>query len=352
MSRKKRIAILSSGTIAPGINAAIRAAVRTVYRNGDVIIAIENGFDGFFDLDLISLPHWSFFQGLLYRGGSILGLPRHGDPFNYPVIRGSEINYIDKSSKVLSVIGDFKIDTVILIGGMKDIEIASKLAKSNVRFILIPNFICNDLSISDITFGFKTAVQTASNYLDRLHSTAESHNRVFIVEVIGADSGWMALESGIAGGADVILIPEIQFKLSSIVDTINERISKLAPFSLIVVAEGVKPADDEPCPMTDSIISHIGPCLQEAIDQDIRSLSLSLIQRGGSPIAYDRVLASNYGTAAGELAISDDNNSQVITFSPDLVTHDLSDLHSEIRTVAKDDRILQIVHNLNISLGD
>ncbi len=352
MTVKKRIGILSSGSITPGMNAAIRAAVRTVYSNGDEVIAIENGFDGFFDRDLISQPHWSYFQGLLYRGGTILGLPKHGDPYNYPVIRGDKIVHIDKSDSVLATIEDFNIDSMIVIGDLHDIEVCKKLSESGVKIVVIPNFICNDFIESNLNFGFNTAVQTAASYLDRLHTTAESHNRVFIVEVIGLHTGWLALESGIAGGADVILLPEQSFYIDSIVKTLEERARRNAPFSLIVAASGAKPADMKDFTDKEPITNYLVSKLKPVIDQDIRCLSLVLIQRGGSPIAFDRILASQYGSLAAEQTAKKIKKSKVIVYNDDFRILDLDKANLNLKPLEDhESNLIRTTENLSISLG-
>jgi len=347
----KRVGLLTSGTVSPGMNAAIRAAARTLFESKNEVIAIENGFDGFFDRDLISLPHWSFFQGLLYRGGSILGLPQHGDPFNYPVIRGNKLEHIDKSDEMIATISDFKIDTLLVIGSRRDLKICKSLEKSGVTTVFIPNYINNDFPHSDFTIGFKTAVQTASAYLDRLHTTAESHHRVFIVEVLGFHTGWTALESGISGGADVIVIPEFKFKPKNIIDTLEIRKGKGAAFSLIVAARGSEPEGVDLNASNGSVVKYLTENLNENIDLEVRNLSLTLIQRGGSPTAFDRVLASHYGMYAAERASLKLNKSESVYYTDCAASMPLSDTDEQLKTVTKDSEIIRTLNNLNISLG-
>jgi 6-phosphofructokinase 1 len=348
---KKRIGILTSGTVSPGLNAAIRAAARTIFKLGHEVISIESGFDGFFDRDLISLPHWSHFQGLLYKGGSILGLPDKGDPFNYPVIRQNEIKYINRSDVVLQVIDEFKINALIVIGGYQDFDVCSKFSDFGIKIIFVPNYINNDFLPSDESIGFKSAVQTASHYLDRLHSTAESHHRAFVVEVLGRRSGWIALESGISGGADVILVPEIPFNIEAIANTLKARTQKGAPFSLIVLSSGAKPDDQITNEENLNISEYILKKLGDLIDLETRSLSLSLIQRGGSPTAYDRILASNFGVLASEIACNSSKKSHAIYFHEDVKSTLLSDTTNEIKLITPDHRQLRVARYLNISMG-
>ncbi|MBN2134564.1 MAG: ATP-dependent 6-phosphofructokinase [Acidobacteria bacterium] len=348
---KKRIGILTSGTVSPGLNAAIRASARTIFKLGHEVIAIESGFDGFFDRDMISLPHLSHFQGLLYKGGSILGLPDKGDPFNFPVIRQNEIKYINRSDVVLQAIDDFKMNALIVICGYHDFDVCRKFSDAGVKIIFVPNYINNDFLPSAESIGFKSAVQTASHYLDRLHSTAESHHRVFVVEVLGNRSGWIALESGISGGADVILIPEIPFNINAIANTLKARTEKGAPFSLIVLSSGAKPdgeiRTDDKLNMSEYILKK----LSDLIDLESRGLSLSLIQRGGSPTAYDRILASNFGALAAEIACNSSSNSHALFYREEVKSALLSDTSNDIKLISSNHRQLQVAEYLNISMG-
>jgi 6-phosphofructokinase len=351
MKLEKRIGLLTSGKITPGINAALRASARSIFKNNSIIINIEKGLDGFLSDDLISMPHWSFFNGLLFKGGSIIGLPEYGNPFEYPFIRDGKISYIDKSQTVLSTIEKYNIDVIIMLGSFQDINTAVKLSEIGVKIVFIPNIITNDLNKAKLTFGFHTAVQTASSALDKLHTTAESHNRIFIVEVIGDVSGWIALESGISGGADVILIPEIPFRIDDIINTIVTRIQKNAPFSLIVVASGAKPAEGDPDFAKTSLLPYLTKMIRSRISLEVRGLSLNLIQMGGGPVAFDRIIASQYGYYAAEKALAF-KNSAVVVLNEGMKSIPLSNTDFQIQNVPEDDIILKTASSLNISVGN
>jgi 6-phosphofructokinase len=351
MKREKRIGLLSSGKTTPGINAALRAAARSIFKKDSVIINIEKGLDGLLSEDLISMPHWSFFNGLLFKGGSIIGLPEYGNPFEYPFIRDGKISYIDKSQTILSTIERFNIDVIVMLGSFQDITTANKLSDIGVKIVFVPNIIANDLDKAKLTFGFHTAVQTASSALDKLHTTAESHNRIFIVEVIGDASGWIALESGISGGADVILIPEIPFKIEDIINTIVNRIHKGALFSLIVVASGAKPADPDPDFVKMPLLAYLSKIIRSRISLEVRELSLNLIQMGGSPVSFDRIIASKYGYYAAEKALGF-KNSVVTVLDDEMQTVPLNSQAFQIKYVSMDDILLKTAASLNISIGN
>jgi 6-phosphofructokinase len=351
MKSEKRIGLLTSGKIAPGINAALRATARSIFKKDSVIINIEKGLDGLLSEDLISMPHWSFFNGLLFKGGSIIGLPEFGNPFEYPFIRDGKISYIDKSQTVLSTIEKFNIDVIVMLGSFQDITTANKLSDIGVKIVFVPNIIANDLDKAKLTFGFQTAVQTASSALDKLHTTAESHNRIFIVEVIGDVSGWIALESGISGGADVILIPEIPFKIEDIINTIVNRIQKGALFSLIVAASGAKPADSDPDFIKMPLLSYLAKIIRSRISLEVRELSLNLIQMGGSPVSFDRIIASKYGYYAAEKALGF-KNSVVTVLDDEMQTVPLNSQAFQIKYVPMDDILLKTASSLNISIGN
>lgn len=351
MKLEKRIGLLASGKITPGINATLRAAARSIFKIDGIIINIEKGLDGLLSDELISMPHWSFFNGLLFKGGSVIGLPEYGNPFEYPFIRNGNISYIDKSQTVLSTIEKFNIDVIVMLGSFQDIKTAVKLSEIGVKIVFIPNMITNDLNKAKFTFGFQTAVQTASSALDKLHTTAESHNRIFIVEVIGDVSGWIALESGISGGADVILIPEIPFKIEDIINTIVSRIQKGAPFSLIVVASGAKPAENDADFVKMPLLPYLAKIIRSRISLEVRELSLNLIQMGGGPVAFDRIIASTYGYYAAEKAL-EFKNSVATVLNERMKTIPLSDAAFQIKNVSMDDIILKTASSLNISVGN
>ncbi|HYK05554.1 MAG TPA: ATP-dependent 6-phosphofructokinase, partial [Thermoanaerobaculia bacterium] len=233
----KRIGILTGGGDCPGLNAVIRAAVRTLIRDYDLqVVGIQLGFEGLLTKAIVPLTLESI-RGILPKGGTLLRTTNRGNPFEYPLPGGGSE---DRSAEVLQNIRELGIDGIIAIGGDGTLRIAQRLCEMGIPMVAVPKTIDNDLAATDYTFGFHTAVAVATDAVDRLHTTAESHDRVMILEVMGRNAGWIALYSGIAGGADIILLPEIPYRPEVIVETIRERQSEGAKFDIMVVAEGAK----------------------------------------------------------------------------------------------------------------
>jgi len=297
-----KVGILSGGGDAPGINAVIRAVVRKAIQNyGCETVGIKDGWRGLIDGDFIPLDLKAT-SGMLPRGGSILGTSRT-NPFKRK----------DGPEKVLGNLKTLQIEAVIVIGGDDTLGVAYRLYEMGFPCIGVPKTIDNDLVGTDYTFGFQTAVSLACEALDRLHTTAESHHRVIILEVMGRHAGWIALEAGLAGGADAILIPEKPFDVDEVCEYIRRRKSRGRYFSLVVAAEGAKPKDGEEIVYSSGVDEfghaklggvgyYLGKEIEKRMDIETRVVVLGHIQRGGSPIAFDRVLATRYGVAAIDLA--------------------------------------------------
>ncbi len=297
-----KVGILSGGGDAPGINAVIRAIVRKGIRNyGFEIVGVRDGWRGLLEGELIPLD-LDAIAGMLPRGGSILGTSRT-NPFKQE----------DGAQKILKNVEEKGIDAVIVIGGEDTLGVAYELYEMGLPVVAVPKTIDNDLAGTDYTFGFHTAVQIATETLDRLHTTAEAHHRVIILEVMGRYTGWIALEAGIAGGADVILIPEKPFDIDEVCDFIIQRHNRGKTFSLVVVAEGAKAqgceevvyshgVDEFGHPRLGGVGYYLGKEIEKCMDIETRVVVLGHLQRGGSPTAYDRVLATRYGIAAIDLA--------------------------------------------------
>ena len=293
-----KIGVLSGGGDAPGINAVIRAVVRKGIRNyGYEMIGIKDGWWGLVEGSFMSLDLEAI-SGLLPRGGSILGTSRT-NPFK----REGE------PQKVLDNIKKNGIDAVIVIGGDDTLGVAHKMGELGLPCVGVPKTIDNDLGLTDYTFGFQTAVHIACEAIDRLHTTAEAHHRVMILEVMGRYTGWIALEAGIAGGADIILIPEKPFDINEVCKNIQQRLERGKAFSLVVIAEGAKPkgaqnivygtgSDEFGNPRLGGVGYFVGKKIERRIGIETRVVVLGHLQRGGSPIAFDRVLATRYGIAA------------------------------------------------------
>jgi len=322
----RKIGMLTGGGDCPGLNAVIRAVVKTAYNNYNVkIIGIADGFEGLMDDAKAQELTPADVRGILHQGGTILGTTNRGNPFEYKVKKGNRVIKEDRSDSVVENFELLELDALIVIGGDGSLKIANRFfLEKNIPVIGIPKTIDNDLVATDMTFGYKTAVQTATDAIDKLHTTAESHHRVMIIELMGRYVGWIAIESGLAGGADIILIPEIPYDVKKIVHTIKRRSAHGSKFSIIVVAEGAFPAGG-----AHSIVGeakkelgaerlggageNLASLLSEEINMDTRVTVLGHIQRGGSPAAFDRILATRYGSAAVDLVIQNPDGQLVTT---------------------------------------
>jgi phosphofructokinase-like protein len=308
----KKIAILTGGGDCPGLNAVIRGVVKAATGRGWEVIGIEDGFDGFLHPEKCRPLGLDDVRGILPRGGTILGTTNRGNPFCFPILRDGKVELVDVSDEVLSRIGQLGISALIVVGGDGSLKIALELMRRGVPIVGVPKTIDNDLLETDVTFGYNTALETATEALDKLHSTAESHHRVMVLEVMGRYAGWIALESGIAGGADAILIPEIPYDLQKVSAAIVESGRRGKRFSVIVAAEGAfaKGGDrvvKEPAGGK-TVVERLGGVgdqisrdLGGVLEMDIRVTVLGHLQRGGSPSTFDRCLASRFGVKAVEL---------------------------------------------------
>jgi phosphofructokinase-like protein len=293
-----KVGILSGGGDAPGINAVIRAVVRKgIQYYGYEIVGVRDGWRGLLESEFLPLDLKAA-SGILPRGGSILGTSRT-NPFKYE--KGAE--------KILKNAEKAGIEAVVVIGGEDTLGVAHKMTELGLKCVGVPKTIDNDLAGTDYTFGFHTAVAIATEALDRLHTTAEAHHRVIILEVMGRYAGWIALEAGLAGGADAILIPEKPFDLNEVCDYIKRRQKRGRNFSIIVVAEGAKPKGKTEIVYGESIDEfghvrfggvgyYIGKKIEKRLGIETRVVVLGHLQRGGSPTAFDRILATRYGVAA------------------------------------------------------
>jgi phosphofructokinase-like protein len=310
----ERIAILTGGGDCPGLNAVIRGVVRAAeLRHGWEVLGIHDGYDGFLRADAHRRLTSKDVRGLQARGGTILGTSNRGNPLQYPVKEGGKTAYRNVTDKIVRRIRDLEIDVLIAVGGDGTMKITQALFEKGVPVIGIPKTIDNDLGVTDVTFGFNSAVNSATDALDKLHTTAESHHRVLVLEVMGRDCGWIALEAGIAGGADVILIPEIPFDLGKVCEHIRKRKDAGSRFSIAIVAEGAMPMggkkvyEVEPGSKGEpGRLGGIGRWVAENIGLcttlETRVAVLGHLQRGGTPTTYDRILATRFGVEAVNLA--------------------------------------------------
>lgn len=329
----KKIGVLTGGGDCPGLNAVIRAIVRKSSRNEWVTIGIRNGWKGLIEGDVLPLTD-QHVSGILTKGGTILGTSRT-NPFKKE----------EDTQKLLDNIRTFNIDALVAIGGEDTLGVALKLHEIGIPVVGVPKTIDNDLSGTDYTFGFDTAVSIVTEAIDRLHTTAESHHRVIVVEVMGRHAGWIATVSGIAGGADQILIPEKPFDIDEVCQSIKARYKTGKTFSIIVVSEGAKPKELEKVITLDQQkdefghvkLGGIGTVLSKEIEQrlgvETRVTVLGHVQRGGTPTAYDRVLATRFGVAAVELLENKIYGKMVALQGNKIVPVDLKEAVSTLKTV-------------------
>jgi 6-phosphofructokinase 1 len=351
----KRIGILTGGGDCPGLNAVIRAAVRTLVRDYNLeVVGIQLGFEGLLTKSIIPLTLESI-RGILPKGGTLLRTTNRGNPFEYPASGGGTE---DRSAEVVKNIRELGIDGIIAIGGDGTLKIAQRLCDVGMPMVAVPKTIDNDLAATDYTFGFQTAVAIATDAVDRLHSTAESHDRVMILEVMGRNAGWIALYSGMAGGADIILVPEIEYQPEAIVRTIRERQKEGARFDIIVVAEGAKRAGGEEAYVDKAtrrlggIAYQVAADIQQHIELEIRVTVLGHVQRGGSPIAFDRILASRFGKAAADLVAQKQFGQMVAVRGEEIVSVAIRDAVSRPKNVDPAGQVVQAARSLGISFGD
>jgi phosphofructokinase-like protein len=359
----KTIAILTGGGDCPGLNAVIRGVVRTaIGRYGWRVIGIEDGFDG-----LVGEVRWreltlNSVRGILQRGGTILGTSNRGNPFSYPVERDGITEMIDVSSQVLENFRKTGAEVLVAVGGDGTLKIAQGLYEAGLPVIGVPKTIDNDLRATDITFGYRTAVAIVTEALDRLHTTAESHHRAMIVEVMGRDAGWIAIESGIAGSADVILIPEIPYEVEKLCQAIEKRRKNGSRFSIIVVAEGAFPklgdkVVQQPAEGNFGVerlggVGHtVAEQLTTCLDMETRVVILGHLQRGGSPTPYDRILASRFGVRAVELIAAEGYGRMVTLKGQNVTDVEISTAIAQLNLVDPNGELVRTAEALGVSFG-
>jgi len=358
----KRIGVLTGGGDAPGLNAVIRAVVKTaIYEYGCEVFGIRDGYDGFINEKGVVPLRSEDVRGILSRGGTILGAANRGNPYARKIIRDGKEITIDVSDEILKGIEHLKLDALLVLGGDGTLRIAHELFLKGAPMIGVPKTIDNDISGTDITFGFDTALTTATEALDRLHTTAEAHHRVMVLELMGRDAGFITLHSGVAGGADVILIPEIPFKFDSVVAKVRERVEHGMLFSIIAISEGAKPMDglqvfsrggDE---VYVPRLGGIGQVLGEYIEKsgyETRVTVLGHLQRGGTPTPFDRWLATRYGAAAVRLAASGVFDRMVALRSGIIIDISLEDAFAVPKRVDVQGDAVITARGMGISFGD
>lgn len=360
---RKRIGVLTGGGDCPGLNAVLRAVVKTsMIKYGYDVIGFRDGYRGLVMNNYVQFKPGDV-SGILDKGGTILGTSNRDNPFNFRVERGGVVEYKDMSERVLDNVHMHNIECMVMIGGDGTLTSARDFSRKGLNVIGVPKTIDNDLSATDVTFGFMTAVDTATEAIDKLHSTAESHHRIMILEVMGRYAGWIALESGIAGGADVILIPEIPYDINKVAQSVMERKNEGKHFSIIVVAEGAKPVNGEvsvskvlehsPDPIRlGGIGNKIASELEEITNIEARVTVLGHLQRGGRPIPYDRILSTRYGVAAVEMIAQKKYGVMVSLQGKDIVPVPLEDAVSSIKTVDPEGELVRIAKSVGVGFGD
>jgi ATP-dependent phosphofructokinase / diphosphate-dependent phosphofructokinase len=354
MSDIRCIGICTGGGDAPGLNAVIRAAVKAaILKYNWRVIGIPDGFDGLIWPEKSRPLTLDDVSGILPRGGTILGTTNRGNPFHYCTVENGAEVVRDISDEVIANSRQLGIDAVISIGGDGSQKIALELFKKGMNIVGVPKTIDNDLSATEVTFGFDTALVTATDAVDKIHTTAEAHHRIMVVEVMGRDAGWIALEAGIAGGAHVILIPEIPFTIDKICQLVALRESFGKRFTIIVVAEGIKmPVEWQEHRRTGAVANRIGDAVSRGAKKDVRVSVLGHIQRGGSPTPFDRILATRFGVAAVELIAEGGFGKMVCLHKTQIDAVSIADAIGQLKTVDPHGQIVNTARAIGISFGD
>jgi len=358
----RTIAISTGGGDCPGLNAVIRAAVKSaILQYGWTVLGIQDGFDGLIWPEKCRKLELTDVSGILPRGGTILGTTNRGDPFKYKVMVDGREVVQDLSEQIIGNAHRLGIDAIIVIGGDGTQKIALDLFQRGVNVVGVPKTIDNDLSATEVTFGFDTALHTATDAIDKIHTTAESHHRTMVVEVMGRDVGWIALEAGIAGGAHVILIPEVPFTIQKVCEIIEKRTAQGKRFTIVVVAEGVKvPADlrevygqeRRAIPRSGTVGNLIGDALGMRLKREVRVTVLGHIQRGGSPSPFDRILSTRFGVAAVDLIARGEFGKMVCLRQARIQSVDIAEAVGKLKTVDPNGDMVHTARATGVSFGD
>ena len=383
----KKVGILANGGDVSGFNAVIRAIVKTAENHGAECYGIVDGYNGLLkkDFEKLSTAANGEAVGILPKGGSIIGSSTNANIFNYKIVNeDGSVEYKDLSEQAIENIKEFGFDCIFTLGGDGTQKSARDFSTKGVNIIGVPKTIDNDVACTEITFGYNTAVSVAMEALDRLHTTGETHHRIMVLEVMGRYAGWIALESAIAGGADVALIPEIPYEIpydiNKVATKIENRKKRGKNFSIVVVAEGAKPKDGEMvvqnirnngAGVDNTKLGGVGQVVAKQLEEltglEARNTTLGYMQRGGTPTAFDRVLSTKYGSKAMELALEGKFGTLVVIKNGKLDSASLEDVvgnntkigavsgntaESNLRKVTMDDDLVKTARDIGINLGD
>ena len=379
----KKVGILANGGDVSGFNAVIRAIVKTAENHGVECYGIVDGYNGLLkkDFEKLSTAANGEAVGILPKGGSIIGSSTNANIFNYKIVNeDGSVEYKDLSEQAIENIKEFGFDCIFTLGGDGTQKSARDFSTKGVNIIGVPKTIDNDVACTEITFGYNTAVSVAMEAIDRLHTTGETHHRVMVLEVMGRYAGWIALESAIAGGADVALIPEIPYDINKVATKIENRKKRGKNFSIVVVAEGAKPKDGEMvvqnirnngAGVDNTKLGGVGQVVAKQLEEltglEARNTTLGYMQRGGTPTAFDRVLSTKYGSKAMELALEGKFGTLVVIKNGKLDSASLEDVvgnntkigavsgntaESNLRKVTMDDDLVKAARDIGINLGD
>ncbi len=359
---RKRIGVLTGGGDCPGLNAVIRAVVKTAENDYDTeTVGFFDGYEGLIE-NRFRLLDAKDVSGLLSLGGTILGTSNRADPFRYPVLEGDDYVYLDRSSQGLLNFERLGLEALIAIGGDGTMAASAGMVERGLKVVGVPKTIDNDLVGTDVTFGFDSALVTATEAIDKIHTTAQSHHRVMIVEVMGRYAGWLALGAGIAGGGDIILIPEIPYDIDAVCEQVRLRASQGKNFSIVVVGEGAKPAGgamvisrkvkNSPDTIRLGGISHqIAAQLEGILNIECRVTILGHLVRGGPPSAFDRMLATQLGVEAVHLVMRDECNRMVALQKNQITSIPIADAAGKMRKVSADHPWIKAAQSVGICLG-
>ena len=359
----RRIALSTGGGDAPGLNAVIRAAVLAALRRGWEVYGIRKGYAGLLGEDTIIPLGKDSVRGISHIGGTILGTTNRGNPFEWPTLDAAgNMVTTDRSDEVIEAFRKHELDAMIAIGGDGSLGIADRLCKKGLPVVGVPKTIDNDLAVTEVTFGFQTAVQTATEAIDKLHSTAESHERVFVLEVMGRTTGWIALESGMSATADVILIPEIPYDIEKVCAKIQARYESGRRFAIVVVAEGAAPKDGSASFVETNVAGkadryggladRLAREIATRTGRETRAMVLGHLQRGGVPTSYDRLIAMRFGAAAVRVVEAGKFGTMVALDPPNIRAVPIEDAIKKIKRVPIDSDMVETARDVGISFGD